>query len=477
MAKIGGFWRRAAAVVLGAVLLLHAAPGASAATGPQTFTIEVGRELDIAGSDGERLSAVTLRFLPEEIQVHQGDTLHFTSEVPLQGIALLPPEAAQTCDEWTKAAAEEGRCEPRAWIERHAFSLESPWYPVTLDPDEDFAKVNNAAAFPPFPACGNRTYIPPQVHPSAPTPQVALDQRPCEFPLNADQRELQARRWGFADPDATHEDAKGILGSGIGQGGPARTLDFRVKVTSAPGTVFWAVSLFAKEAHLRVEVVPDDVVVPTAAEVLSAAAKRYALDQEAGSALDERFADYRRLIANDRGTHTWEALVGVEEGPVAIRQSYPKVLNIKRDDRVRWSSRYVHNLVHTVTFPGKRAFTEPFFTQVCDLDTDSGRAADVPSVLPAPVFCPGGHPQVEFDLGSLMGAPLGDGTHSGPGDEEHSGIRGMAPSLLKPGYPVVRPQAEYEVTFTAPSGPEGFAYACALHGSLNREMTGRVIVH
>ena len=160
--------------------------------------------------------------------------------------------------------------------------------------------MNNAAAFPPFPACGNRTYLPPQVHPSAPTPQVALDQRPCEFPLNADQRDLQARRWGLADPDATHEDAEGVLGSGIAQGGPDRTLDFRVKVTAEPGTVFWAVSLFAKEAHLRVEVVADDVLIPTPDDVLSAAAERFALDQELGRGLDARFADYRRLLANDR---------------------------------------------------------------------------------------------------------------------------------------------------------------------------------
>ena len=167
----------------------------------------------------------------------------------------------------------------------------------------------------------------------------------------------------------------------------------------------------------------------------------------------------------------------MEDGPIAIRQAYPKVMQIKRGDHVRWSSRYVHNFVHTVTFPGERAFTEPFFMQVCDLDGDSGSAPDVPSMLPAPVFCPGGHPQVEFDLGSLIGAPFGNGSFSGAEDAEHSGIRGMAPSLVKPGYPVIQPQADYEVSFEARSGPEGFEYACALHGSLNEEMSGRVIVH
>lgn len=79
---------------------------------------------------------------------------------------------------------------------------------------------------------------------------------------------MQDRRWGFADPATTPEGAKGVLGSGLAQGGD-RTLDFRVRVTAEPGT-FWVVSLFAKEAHLRVEVVPDTQEIPSPSEVVAA---------------------------------------------------------------------------------------------------------------------------------------------------------------------------------------------------------------
>lgn len=118
-------------------MLLQVVGPARAASVPQTFTIEVGRELGLRGTDGEELSAVTLRFLHEQIQVHKGDLLHFGSDTPLQGIALLPPSVGARCDEWTNEAAKEGRCAPRKWIGDHAFSLtDSAWYPVTLDRDE-----------------------------------------------------------------------------------------------------------------------------------------------------------------------------------------------------------------------------------------------------------------------------------------------------------------------------------------------------
>lgn len=448
-------------LVVGAVVvgMLGSMPTAQAAT-PQTFEIVAGRELAVTATDGTQLSAVTVRFLPDEIEVHRGDILRFTSEVPLQGIALLPPTIGPGCEAWTLEAAQQGRCQPRMWLEDHAFSLESSWYPITLDPDERFVKVNNAVAFPPFPPCGNP------------------GQRRCSFPLSPHQQDAQDTRWGFSDPSETPEDAKGVLNSGMGQGGD-RTVDFTVEVTADPGTEFWAVSPFAKEAHLRVRVVGDEEPIPSPAEVRAAGEAQWEADRATAAALDARYSRYRKQISLERGVATWEALLGVEDGPVAIRQAYPKILQINRGDKVRWVTDRVANLVHTVTFPGEDAHDPdtPLFTTRCDLDGDEGGHSDVDPTFAPPLFCPGGHTQVEFDLSPLIGAAIGDGTFRGPGDNDHSGVRGMAPALIREDWETrIVPQEPYELRFAASSPDAGFAYACALHGALNFEMSGRIVV-
>lgn len=443
--------------VLGALLLLQTTPAAQAATAQQ-FEVVVGEELGVTGSDGKPLSAVSLRFLPENIEVHSGDVLHFTSDVPLQGIALLPPSVGPSCEEWTSQAAADGRCPPRQWIEDHAFSLESPWYPLTLDPDEKYVKVNNAAAFPPSPPCGN----PGQGG-------------PCSFPLTPGEQEAQDARWGFAK-QPTAEGAKGVLGSGLSQGG-ARTLDFSVEVTAAQGTVFWAISMFAKEAHLRVTVVGDDQPVASPHEVRAAGDAQLAADRATAVDLDARYSNYRNRLAIDRGASTWEALLGVEAGPVALRQAYPRTLEILRGDKVRWTSRHIRSLVHTVTFPGAEVHDgPPLLTTHCDVDGDEGSLPDQDPTFASPVFCPGGPSQVEFDLSTLVGAPDPDVVFTGTNDFAHSGVRGMAPGLDKPAWPRVAPREPYELQFTAKSGTAGFQYACALHGALQRDMSGTVVV-
>lgn len=436
----------AGAVLAALVLAVAGTPTpASGEDEPRVLEVVVGEELSPHLPDDRMLSAVSLRFFPEDIRVHRGDVVRFTSHVRLQTIALLPPHVK----------------EPQKWVNKHAFDLRAPWYPVTLDPDEAGVKVNNAVAFPPFPPCG------------------APGRSPCRFPLPPHERAAQDTRWGFGSPTPDKE-VSGVLGSGLSSTppssdprNPTRTLDFAVQVDADPGTELHVVSLFAKQGRARILVVPDDEPLPSDAELSRARHEHIRQDVATALAIDARYANHHSSSPGPEGTTVWDALAGVEEGPVAVRQSYPRRLEIRQGDTVRWSPRLVENLVHTVTLPSSAVRGRPFFSTECDLDTDHGTVGDVPSVLPAPLFCPGGPAQVEFDLNELM-FPSGNGAYTAAPDEvENSGVLGMAPDLVgEKDYPNVEPRQPYSLLFDAPSGPDGFEYWCALHG----EMHARVVV-
>lgn len=437
---------RATVGVLAVGALLANGLSTADAAGPRTVTVVVGHELTRHLPADADLSAVSLRFLPADVEVRRGDVVRFVSHVRLQTIALLPPAVT----------------DPDRWIDEQAFSLEDSWYPVALDRDETGVKVNNAVAFPPFPPCGEP------------------GQRPCAFPLTAHEAAIQATRWGFGRPTSDPQ-RLGVLGSGLRPEQPSSdtknppvTMDFSVRIEATAGTTLHVVSLFAKQGRGRIVVVADDAPVPTQAELDSARTAQ--LDEDARTALDldHRYARHRRAMPRRDGTFVWEALAGVEQGPVALRQAYPRRLEVKAGETVAWSTRLVENLVHTITFPGSALEDAKIYTVQCDVDTDAGPLPDVAAPFDRPLFCPTGPSAVELDLNRFIGPALGDGAFTGAGDLDSSGVRGMAPELVgEPTYVDVRPREDYQLTFPAPSRPDGHAYWCALHGEMNATVVVR----
>lgn len=432
--------RCATAGALAVAALLGPELTPAAAAEPRTVTVVVGNELTRHLPRDVDLSAVSLRFFPEDVEVRRGDVIRFVSNVRLQTIALLPPAVT----------------EPDRWIEEHAFHLEDSWYPVTLDRDERGVKVANAVAFPPFPPCGEP------------------GQRPCTFPMAAQDAVVQSTRWGFARP-SNDPQRLGVLGSGLRPAPPSSdtedppiTLDFSVRVDAAPGTTLHVVSLFAKQGKGRIVVVPDEAPVPTQDELDEARVAQLDEDAQMALALDRRYSDHRVALPGRDGAFAWEALAGVEEGPVALRQAYPRRLELEPGETVAWSTRLVESLVHTVTFPGAALADVPIFTPQCDMDTDAGVLDDLAAPFERPLFCPTGPTAVEFDLNRFIGPRLGDGTFYDAADLDSSGVLGMAPDLVgEPGYSDVHPREDYHLTFAKPSGPAGYDYWCALHGEMN----------
>lgn len=447
--------RRATALLLGATLAAGAAvaqaPSAGAEGPRRVVTVDVGIDLQAKGAGGETVSAVSLRFFPSQIDVHRGDLVRFRSSVRQQTIALLPP-AVQ---------------DPKTWIDQYAFGFDHPWFPVTLDPDETWAKMNNAVVFPPFP----------------PPPCGASSARPCRFPMSPESAAQQDTRWGFSAP-TTDEQLRGVLGSGMPApatadpgAAPRPTLDLWVEIDGEPGTTVHAVQLFAKQGTARITVVPDDQRVPAQSELDAARDRQVEVDRATVSRLDREHANLRSGKRLVDGTTQWHALAGLEEGPVAIRQAYPRTLSIRAGDSVLWSPAKVENLVHTVSF-GHEARNRPPFETVCDLDGDSDAGSypdqkPIDEKSPSFPFCAGGHSQVEFDLNDLIGPKSGDGAFRGGSDLDSSGVMGMAPKLEGVrNYQDIDPSASYPLTFPVASGAEGFDYVCALHG----EMKSRVVV-
>lgn len=428
-------------IALPVVLLLSAAPGraTSVLTTPQPQQIHVlaGAELDVKDVEGRQVSALSTRFYPGNIRVHRGDTLRFTTALPNNPVALLPPAVSNA----------------RQWVKDHAFGFDHPWYPVAYDPDDRWAKINNIVAFPPSPPCG------------APGESV------CTFPVPADKQAAQDSRWGFQKNPP--EEVRGVLGFGMPE-----VLDVRVTIQAEPGTTMHMVSLFSMEAVGTITVVADDEPLPTADELQAQQQQQIAADARTAAELDRSYSTYRSKTKLRDGSTQWQALIGVDEGPVALRQAYPKTLDIKRGDTVVWSPREMEHLVHTVTFPRDEAVESgaALYSTWCDLDGDDGSLPDSQQTAVKPVFCPGGWAQVEFDLNPLMGLSSTDNVHAGDGDLDSSGIMGMAPDVIDVPFldQDVHPTTdEFKLRFVKRSSPDGFAYGCALHGWMEASVVVR----
>lgn len=393
--------------VLGALALVAGVLGpiAPAQAQAQTYQIQIAQFLEGAPAE-------SMRFFPGTINVHKGDTLHFTSE-SFHSATFLPK--GQHPITWAGSFGKFG----------------DPFGLYTRDPDEgaDAMKANNAVLFPTRQDCGQ-----------AGQPACAYD----------------------GSGDATG----GVLNSGLPLGGP---LDFSVTVTANPGDTLWVVCLVHTHMFMRVNVVADNTAATTQASIDEAKARLIAFDTDWAVSAHTRLNRPTSHETAD-GTKVWDVYVGYDNHWVSLFAMYPRRLRIPRGATVRYHFDGLIYETHTATLPVSIAngVGQQNFAPVCDTDGDQGTAPDSPPQIEGPPFCNDPR-QLELDLSAEAMLPVGDGIYTGGDDFENSGERGPAAFTSNP--PFVG-NASFDVKFAKLSGDEPFKYMCLVHPF----MKGRVAV-
>jgi plastocyanin len=401
------------ALVAGSLTL----PIAHAAT---TYEVEVGRFFDPLDPSGE-----SLRFYPADLQLHQGDVVHFSS-VSVHGVSLLP-DGIDASD----------------WLPRYAGGVDRAFSLLGSDADEGAGayKVNL------------RVFSPSQ---------------PCGWPTQ------EACSFDGSDPGQIG----GVLHSGLSVfpeigGGLARQLSFSVEINSDPGTNLDVVDVLNPGMRMRIEVVPAGAPASDPAELDEESAALFALDAEQAASLHNQYKG-KKVKKTVRGKTTWKAWVGVEIGTVSLRKMYPSKLTIKEGDRVKWLFNKNIYSAHTVTFPmaGGRSIADDFPVIACDPDGDAidptGEHDPEPDTQPTssdPPFCDSVL-ELEMDVPARVPPKTGDGKITGQKDRASSGFRGrgFAPSV-----------AAYTLTFTKASR-SGYSYVDMVSRVLGISATGKIVV-
>lgn len=353
-------------VVVGVLALMATlvlpATGAGAAT---TYDVEVGKFLTSAPAE-------SMRFFPGTIDVHKGDTLHFTTE-SFHTATLLP--VGQGVVDWYDANATIGTSQPYALLQ-----------PDTEDTPNTF-KFGNLAIFPTSSTCG-----------------------------------------GSGQPACSYDGAT-VLNSGVSVlfDGP---MDWSVSIDAAPGSSFWVVCLVhSANMRMKVNVVADTASASDPAALDTANAQALAQDTASAAALNAKYS--AKQTWHTKGAHrVWDAWAGVDNRHVALYGMYPRTLHIAKGDTVQWHFDSLTFEDHTVTFPSDKAVKiANVFDPACDPDGDTGPLPDGPPDTMDPPFCTDPS-QLEIHFSDKFVPKLGNGTVTGQRDLESSGVRGANSSEL-----------------------------------------------
>jgi plastocyanin len=356
----------AVACATGMLATLMVAPQARAQT---TYEVGVGAFL------GQDVPAEEMAFLPGRIRVHQGDTLHFTSESFHTATAI--PEGTDVTD----------------WIEDNAAEPGDPFNLFTPDLDDgpDALKYNPDVL---FPSCG--------------TP----DTPPCDY------------------------DGSEVLNSGVPLEGP---MDHSVAVNANPGSSFWSLCLIHPSMRMRVQVVEAQEEASNQAQIDSAVAQRLSNSHDDALALHNKMSKKRSFHRDAQGRRVWDAWAGFDTKRFSLFDMYPNKLRIAKGDRVRWHFGQLQHEVHTVSINRRQARQQILsedFIPVCDPDGD-GPGPDNPPELDGPPFC-NDPTQFELEAADLLGPPVGNGAWTGGSDLEHSGVLGAVPPAPDDSHSTVR---------------------------------------
>lgn len=346
-----------------------------------TYEVEVGRFLEGAPAESQR-------FLPWRIDVHQGDTLHFSSQ-SFHTATFLP--------------VGEG---PVAWFEDLAtLGTSQPYALVQPDPDDGPTsyKFGLGAFFPSDQTCGA---------PGLPA---------CSFAGSS------------------------VVNSGVPLDAP---LDFSVQVNAGAGSSFYVVCIVhGPDMRLRVDVVASGTPASDPGDLADAVDAAVEQDTDSALALHARFSGARSSHVRPDGTRVWDAWAGVDNGHVALLAMYPQRLRIGVGDRVQWHFDSLTYEDHTVTFPidRARAIAAGVGIPACDPDGDAGPGPDAPPDLAEPPFC-SDPTQLELELHDRFVPPAGNGVFLGR-DLESSGVLGANSPLGDGNYVLRFPRASTDGPF------------------------------
>lgn len=357
----GKTWSALASIIVMAAVLVPA--NNAVANHNATLTVPVGQYM-------ETVPGESMRFFPDEMTVHRGDTLKFMGE--FHTATVLPTSVD----------------DPEAWAEQEAATPDDPYAFLKSNPDN--------SAFP-LKLLGD--------NPFNPRTDCGSSDNPCAY------------------------DGQSVVDSGVlfsyaefPEDGPPTFTGFSVTIDENQGEVIWVICRIHPDMVMKVTVVANNEDTTTQADIDSYTADTMADDQAEAETLHESLSTTHASHIED-GKRVWEAYSGYDTEDFSLLAMYPRKLNIRRGDRVEWQFNLTHE-AHTVTLSNKKAkrLARRSFAEVCDPNGDDESGGETPPTSFPPDCDPGVH---ESLVGGRMINPIGDGVVRSGRDLENSGVRGM----------------------------------------------------
>lgn len=382
------------AIALVAGLAVGLAPQASAVT---NYRVAVSKFF-AGGANGP--FSESMRFFPEDIDVHTGDVIKF--DINSFHTATLLPEGE----------------DPDAWLAANYTGLDKPFSLMNSDPDDGAraTKFNFNAFGRSDPGCG------------------AAD-NPCPV------------------------DGSDVVNSGAPFG--QSLSKFSVEITAPAGSDIPVLCLIHPSMRMTIHVVNEGAPASTQDDI---DAERKALFAEDSALATETHEGFERTFTdNGDGTRTWDAYSGIDVDNISLFGMYPRRLKLDKGDTVRWHFEELIHETHTSSMPVKRArkVSSRDGTPACDPDGDAGPGPDQPPSQdpqgPFGLGCDAGQ-ELEFDRSTKMVVGAGNGIVTGRKDFESSGERGPWTPV-----PPTAGATPYDLTFNRRSHGTAFEYLCQVH--------------
>jgi plastocyanin len=349
--------KRLSAAAFGVALIMTVFVPPAVGGGEPTYIVQTG-----AFYNGDA-PAEGNNFYPEQISVHRGDRIEFTSG-GFHTVLLIPVN--QDPDTWLADNA--------GPTGEYSFVL-----PDTDDGANAFKYNRDKVLFPSDSDCGTVT-------------------APCNY--------------GGVTP----------IHSGAPIGPP---LDFAARFDVPAGSTVWAIcQIHPMGMRMEIDVVPGDTVVQTQGEIDAAAAAAQADEAADAEALHDQLLTQHGSHF-EAGHRVWDMYAGYDTEEFALLGFYPAKQNVRKGQRVEWHFGALMTEDHTVSINKQEAIeriVSKDFLVRCDRDGGGTLPDDLPD-SEAPPFC-NDPSQLELDASTKLLLGTGSGKYRGAGDLESSPATG-----------------------------------------------------